>query len=128
MKNRFKFIVLLCSLLFLLSVMTEAAASGMYRLRDYDEAARANDTQQIMFLRSYILGAVETHLLYSKMFRNWISVNILCTGNGDLNINEVGKIFEVKIMTLRRRYGEDILGMPIAEAVQMIVEEQYKCD
>lgn len=99
----------------------------MFKLRDYDEAVRANDIQRIKILRSYILGSVETHLLYSKMLRDWTSINILCTGNRDLNINELGALFELKIMTLRRRYGEDIMDMPVTKAVQMIVEEQYKC-
>lgn len=108
-------------------VLSEASFSESFKLRDYDEALRANDKQRIIFLRSYILGAVETHFLYSTMFRNWTSVNLFCTGHSELDMNELGEIFEVKIMTLRRRYGEDIMDMPISKAVQMIVEEQYKC-
>ena len=123
----FKFITYFLSVLPLLFVMTEASASGSYRLRDYSEAVNAHDIQRIKNIRSYILGAVETHLLYSKMLRDLTRINILCTGNSDLNINELGAIFELKIMTLRRRYGEDILDMPITKVVQMIVEEQYKC-
>ena len=107
--------------------MTEASGSGTFKLRDYTEAVSANDIQRVKILRSYILGAVETHLLYSKMLRDLTSINILCIGNADLNINELGAIFELKIMTLRRRYGEDIMDMPITKVVQMIVEEQYKC-
>jgi len=99
----------------------------MYKLSDYSEAVRANDIQSIGNIRSYILGAVETHLLYSKMLRDLTRINILCTGNSDLNINELGAVFELKIMTLRRRYGEDIMNMPVTKVVQMIVEEQYKC-
>lgn len=114
-------------LFLLLFVLTGVSASEVVKLRDYDEAARANDAQKIIFLRSYILGAVETHLLYSTMLRDWTGVNLFCTGTVDLNLNELGEIFEVKIMALRRRYGNDIMDMPIAKAVQMIVEEQYKC-
>ncbi len=108
--------------------MTEASGSGRFKLRDYTEAVSANDTQRVEILRSYILGSVETHLLYSKMLRDWTSINILCTANGGFNINELGAIFELKIMTLRRRYGEDIMDMPITKVVQMIVEEHYKCN
>ena len=43
-------------------------------------------------------------------------------------MNELGKVFEVKILMLRRKYGEDIMDMPIARAVQMMVEEQFTCD
>ena len=127
MKKKFTFIAQFLSVLSLLFVMTEASGSAVFKLRDYTEAVSANNIQRVEILRSYILGAVETHLLYSKMLRDWTSVNILCTGNSDLNINELGAIFELKIMTLRRRYGEDIMDMPITKAVQMIVEEQYKC-
>ena len=127
MKKKFKFISYFLSVLSLLFVMAETSASGMFKLRDYADAVRANDIQKIKILRSYILGSVETHLLYSKMLRDMTSINILCTGNDDLNINELGAIFELKITTLRRRYGEDIMDMPINKAVQMIVEEQYKC-
>jgi len=125
--KKFKFIAHFLPVLPLLFVMTEASGSGIFKLRDYTEAVSANDIQRIKVLRSYILGAVDTHLLYSKMLRDWTSINILCTGKSDLNINELGAIFELKIMTLRRRYGEDIMDMPITKAVQMIVEEQYKC-
>ena len=107
--------------------MAEASGSGIFKLRDYAEAVSTNDVQRIKVLRSYILGAVETHLLYSKMLRDWTNINILCTGNTKLNINELGAIFELKIMTLRRRYGEDIMNMPMTKVVQMVVEEQYKC-
>lgn len=127
MKKIFKFIVYSLPVLSLLFVMTEASASATFKLRDYDEAVRASDIPRIKLIRSYILGAVETHLLYSKMLGDWSSINILCTGNSDLNLNELGAIFEIKIMTLRRRYGEDIMDMPVLNAVQMIVEEQYKC-
>ncbi len=126
--KKFKFIVYFLSALSLLFVMTEASASEMYKLKDYSEAVRANDIQKIQNIRSYILGAVETHFLYSKMLSDWTRINILCTGNGGLDINELGAIFELKIMTLRRRYGEVIMDMPITKVVQMIVEEQYKCD
>lgn len=125
--KKFTFIAYFLSVLSLLFVMTEASASGAFRLRDYTEAVRANDIQRIKILRSYIFGSVETHFLYSKMLRDWTNITILCTGNSDLNINELGAIFELKIMTLRRKYGEDIMNMPITKAVQMIVEEQYKC-
>lgn len=108
-------------------MLTEASAAGTYKLRDYADAVRANDIQKIKILRSYILGSVETHFLYSKMLRDWTSLNMLCTGKSALNINELGALFEMKITTLRKRYGEDIMDMPIANAVQMIVEEQYKC-
>ena len=121
------FIAYFLSVLSLLFVMTAASASATFKLRDYSEAIRANDIQTIEILRSYILGAVETHLLYSKMISDWTRINILCTGKGDLNINELGAIIELKIRTLRARYGEDIMDMPITRAVQMIVEEQYKC-
>ncbi len=109
-------------------VISEASVADSFKLRDYDEAVRTNNIQKIMFLRSYILGAVETHLLYSTLLRNWTSVNVLCTGHGDLNMNELGKVFEVKILMLRRKYGEDIMDMPMARAVQMMVEEQFTCD
>lgn len=127
MNKKFKFIVCFLSVLSLIFVTTKASGSGTYKLRDYTQAVTANDIQRIEVIRSYILGAVETHLLYSKMLRDWTGVNILCTGNKGLNINELGAIFELKIMTLRRRYGEDIMDMPITKAVQMVVEEQYKC-
>ena len=111
----------------LLLVMSPARAAGTFTLGDYAEAKRANDMQSVMMLRSYILGAVETHLHYSSLLKNWTSVNVLCTWNGNLNMDELGEIFEGKIMTLRRRYGEDIMGMPIAKAVPMIVEDEYRC-
>ncbi|MBT4196661.1 MAG: hypothetical protein HOC92_20555 [Gammaproteobacteria bacterium] len=125
--KKFKLITYFVSVLSLLFVVTEANGSGIFKLRDYAEAVSTNDVQRIKVLRSYILGAVETHFLYSKMLRDWTNINILCTGNNKLNINELGAIFELKIMTLRRRYGEDIMDMPITKAVQMVVEEQYKC-
>ncbi len=122
-----KVIALLGCLLFLPTIPSIGEASDSYRLRDYDEAIRANDRHKVMFLRAYMLGAIETHLLYSRMLSNLTSVHVLCSGNGDLSIEDVGKIFEVKMMTLRRRYGEDIMNMPIVKVVQMIVEEQYRC-
>ena len=125
--KKFKFITYFFAVLSLLFIMTEASGSGVFKLRDYTDAVSANDVQRIKILRSYILGAVDTHLLYSKMLRDFTSINILCTGNNGLNINELGAIFELKIMTLRRRYGEEIMDMPIMKVVQMIVEEQYKC-
>ena len=125
--KKFKILAYFLSVLSLLFVMTGASAAGTYKLRDYAEAVKANDIQRISVLRSYVLGAVETHLLYSKMLRDLTRINILCTGNSDLSINELGAIFELKIMTLRRKYGEVIMNMPITKVVQMIVEEQYKC-
>lgn len=127
MKKKSRFYVFTLSFCFLLIVTGNTGASTGFKLRDYAEAARANNKHKIVFLRSYILGAVETHLLYSDMFRDWTNMSLFCTGSDDLNMNELGEIFEVKIKTLRRRYGEDIMDMPIAKAVQMIVEEQYKC-
>jgi hypothetical protein len=126
--KKYKYIAYFLTVLTLLFGMTQASGSGTFKLRDYTEAVSANDIQRIKILRSYIFGAVETHLLYSKMLRDWTRINILCTGNEGLNINELGAVFELKIMTLRRKYGEDIMDMPIMNAVQMIVEEQYKCD
>ena len=125
--QKFKYIAYLLSVISLLSVITVVSASGEFKLRDYSEAVIAKDIQRIKILRSYILGAVETHLHYSKMLRDMTSINILCTGNSALNINELGSLFEFKIMTLRKKYGEAIMDMPIMNAVQMIVEEQYKC-
>ncbi len=125
--KKFKYIAYLLSVISLLSVITVVSASGEFKLRDYSEAVIAKDIQRIKILRSYILGAVETHLHYSKMLRDMTSINILCTGNSALNINELGSLFEFKIMTLRKKYGEAIMDMPIMNAVQMIVEEQYKC-
>ena len=125
--KKFKYIAYLLSVISLLSVITAVSASGVFKLRDYSEAVIAKDIQRIKILRSYILGAVETHLHYSKMLRDMTSINILCTGNSALNINELGSLFEFKIMTLRKKYGEAIMDMPIMNAVQMIVEEQYKC-
>jgi hypothetical protein len=116
--KKFKLITYFVSVLSLLFVVTEANGSGIFKLRDYAEAVSTNDVQRIKVLRSYILGAVETHFLYSKMLRDWTNINILCTGNNKLNINELGAIFELKIMTLRRRYGEDIMDMPITESEQ----------
>ena len=122
--KKLKFIVYFLSLLL---VITKASGTGVFKLRDYTEAVNANDTQRIKVIRSYILGAVDTHLLYSKMLRDMTSINILCTGNNGLNIDELGAIFELKIITLRSRYGQGIMEMPITKAVQMVVEEQYKC-
>jgi hypothetical protein len=127
MKKIIKNMVYLPSVILMLFVMTEVSASGIAKLRDYDDAVRSNDIQKILMLRSYILGAVETHLLYSGILRDMIGADLFCTGNNDFNLNELGEILEVKIITLRRRYGEDIMDMPIVKAVQMIVEEQYKC-
>ena len=101
--KKLKLIAYFLSVLSLLFVMTAASGSGIFKLRDYSEAVSTNDIQRIKVLRSYILGAVETHLLYSKMLRDWTNINILCTGNNSLNINELGAVFELKIMTLRRR-------------------------
>lgn len=118
------------SLLLCLTILIsfESSASGMVKLRDYDEARRADDFTNIALLRSYILGAVETHLLYSVILKDVVGGNLFCTGDVDLNINELGTLFEAKIIALRREYGEEIMDMPIAKAVQLVVEEQYKCD
>lgn len=112
---------------YLLLVATETTAAESFKLRDYAAAVRANDAQRMQVIRSYILGAVETHLLYSKMLSDWTGANILCTGRSELDIDQLGAMFEVKIMALRKRYGEDIMGMPVLRAVQMMVEEQYRC-
>ncbi len=117
-----------CIVILLLSlVITEASATGSFTLRDYSEAVRSNNLHKIEVLRSYILGAVDTHLLYSKMMRDYTGVNILCTGSAEINMNMLGEIFELRIMILRKRYGEDIMDMPITKAVQMIIEEEFKC-
>ena len=107
--------------------MSAAGAAGTIKLKDYDNAVRSNNPAEIRFMRSYILGAVETHLLYSKMLKNWTSFNALCTGNDQLTMDELGAIVELKIMALRRKYGEDIMGMPVVEIVPTIVEEHYRC-
>ena len=106
---------------------SQAIGSGSFQLWDYTEARRANDASGLQVLRAYMLGAAETHLLYSKLLRNWTGVNLLCTGKGDLDLLELETMIELKIMQLRRRYGEDIMSMPLAEVVQMVMEEQYKC-
>ena len=111
----------------LLSVFSPAGSSELATLEDYDEAVRTDDSQKLRYLRSYIMGAVDTHLYYSRMLKNWTQFNALCTGNKKLKANELGAIFELKIRSLRQRYGIDIMGMPIVEVVPMIVEEQYRC-
>jgi hypothetical protein len=126
-KKKLRFTVVVALLASIWLVMGETAAAGTIKLRDYDNAVRSNNLPEIRFIRSYILGAVETHLMFSKMLKNWTSFNALCTGNDDLNIDELGAIFEMKIMALRRKYGEDIMGMPVVDVVPMIVEEHYRC-
>ena len=123
-KCRKIFVIMLVVLAFVPAV---SIASGAFTLRDYDHAIRANNHERIMFFRSYILGAVETHLVYSRMLSDWTRFNALCTGDDALTINELGSLFELKVMALRKRYGKDIMGMPIVEVVPMIVEEHYKC-
>ncbi len=125
--NHLKHIAFVLSLVALIWIVPGASASAAFTLRDYADARRVNDVQKIKELRTYILGAVDTHLLYAKMLRDWTSINILCTGNYGLNVDELGSVFELKIMTLRKRYGEEIMDMPILNAVQMIVEEHYRC-
>lgn len=118
------------SVIFCLTMLiaVESSAGGMLKLRDYDEALRKNDITKIALLRSYILGAVETHLLYSVILKDISGNHLFCTGNVDLDINELGTIFEAKIISLRRKYGENIMNMPIAKAVELVVDEQYKCE
>lgn len=99
----------------------------MVTLRDYDDAARNNDVTKIRHLRAYLMGAVDTHLLYSRMLKNWTSFNALCTGNRKLQADELGAIFELEMMSLRRRYGDEIMGMPIVETIPTIVEKHYRC-
>ena len=106
----------------------QASGSGPFTLMDYAQARHADDFSGLQQLRAYILGAAETHLLYSKMMRNWTGINLLCTGNGDLDIQELETLVELKILLLRRRYGNDIMSMPIAQVVQMVMEEQFKCN
>lgn len=117
---------LILSLLLLLLPAT-AGATGSISLADYDRALRANDVRQVESIRSYLLGAVETHLMYSKMLRNWTDFHALCTGDSPLTGRQLGALVEIEISTLRRRYGSDIMGMPIIELIPGIVEEQYRC-
>jgi hypothetical protein len=122
-----RIIIYFLSITTLLFAFSQAYSSDLPTLADYDKAVRTNDIQKIRYLRSYIVGAVDTHLHYSKMLKNWTSFNALCTGKSKLRANELGAIFELKIMSLKQRYGEDIMGMPIVEVVPMIVEEHYRC-
>jgi hypothetical protein len=103
------------------------SASGTITLGDYEQALRSNNLQQIQSIRSYMLGAVETHLMYSKKLSHWTSFDALCTGDEPLNRRQLGALIEIEISSLRRRYGEDILGMPIVEAIPGIVEQHYRC-
>ena len=125
-----KSITRLCNgiaLCLLLVLTAPSSASTGFTLGDYASAAQAGDMPRLRLLQSYILGAVETHLFYSRMLSDWTNVNLLCSGNGDLDMDELGKMFEGKILALRRRHGDDIMGMPITGAVQMMVEEDFRC-
>jgi len=102
-------------------------ASEQPALSDYDAAMRADDFHRVHSLRLYILGAVDTHLHYSRKLHDWTRFNALCTGDARLSAQELGRIFELKIVSLKRRYGKDIMGMPIVEVVPTIVEEHYRC-
>lgn len=111
----------------ILIVASSAQATGTFTLKDYADALRSNDSQRIHALRSYILGAVETHFMYSKMLRDWTGANMLCTADGIPDSNELGALFEWNLAALQQRYGKDIMNMPILNAVQIIIEEQYSC-
>jgi hypothetical protein len=111
----------------LLFVLNQAGASDLPTLRDYDQASRSEDRHKIQYLQSYIAGAVDTHLHYAKRLKNWTRLKTLCPGKSKLSSQELGSIFQLKAMSLKRRYGRDIMGMPIVEVVPMIVEEHYRC-
>ena len=127
MMHSFKLIIYPISISIALWVSSPVLASGSPTLEDFESALQNQDEQEIQILQSYILGAVDTHLHYARQIRNWTQVNALCTGISKLNGRELGAALELKITTLKRRYGQDIMGMPIAEVVPMIVEEQYRC-
>ena len=126
MKKAVSIVVLLTAWL-LVCATGGVRASDMPTLADYDLAVQKNDISKIRYLRSYILGAVDTHLMFSRMLRDWSSFNALCTGQNKLQANEIGAIFELRIRALRRRYGDDIMGLPIVETIPSIVEEYYRC-
>ncbi len=122
-----KYYYLMLFVLALCQAIPPAAATETYQLRDYIQAVRVNDVHRTEVLQAYMLGAAETHFLYSRMLRNWTGINILCPGEGGLDQHELAGLVELKIHALRRRYGADIMGLPLATAVQMIMEEQFKC-
>jgi|GEM_PF-2215240 len=103
------------------------SASDPITLGDYERALRSNNVDQIRSIRSYMLGAVETHLMYSRKLSNWTSFNALCSGDEPLSRMQLGALVEIEISSLRRRYGQDILGMPIVEVIPGIVEQHYRC-
>ena len=78
--------LLLCITVYIASISI-ASGSGMVKLQDYENAQKARDNTKIALLKSYILGAVETHLLYSVMLEDVMGGTLYCTGDIDLNIN-----------------------------------------
>ena len=75
-----------------LTVCSRATVAATYTLGDYAEALRMKDVQRIENFRLHVLGAVDTHLMYSKMLRDYTGFNILCPGNKPVNKKELGSI------------------------------------
>jgi hypothetical protein len=127
LKSEISSVILVSAVLLLSLLAPSVSAVGSITLADYQRALRASDVRKIESIRAYVLGAVETHLMYSNMLSDWTQFNALCTGHDPLSQRELGVLLEIRINALRRRYGKDIMGMPIVEVIPSIVEEHYRC-
>ena len=127
MKPMQKYVNLMPLVLALWLVVPPPGAAQTVQLRDYTEALRNPDRHRVQVLKAYMRGAADTHVLYSRMLRDWTGITVLCPGAGGMDTDELAALVELKIHALRRRYGEDIMGMRLATVVQMIMEEQFKC-